>query len=245
MSSTAPRPVALITGAARRVGRAIALELARGGHDVVIHYRASAQEARQAAGEIRGLGAAAWVVQADLQDPAAPRAIIDQTMAEAGRLDVLVNNASIFEKMALVDFDHRRWHDTLQINLAAPIQLCQHAAPHLAQRRGCIVNLCDINSQLRTSKDYLAYGPSKAGLDYCTRALARMLAPEVRVNGVAPGIAEFPEYYSPELRERLIRQVPLQQAGTPEDMARTVRFLVESRYITGQIINVDGGRSIA
>jgi len=133
----------------------------------------------------------------------------------------------------------------MQINLAAPIQLCgEVAAVMRRQGGGCIVNLCDI-SVLRPWKGHLAYGPGKAGLDYVTRALARALAPDIRVNGVAPGIAAFPEDYAQELRDKLTARVPLERAGTPEDVARAVRFLVQSDYITGQILNVDGGRSIA
>ena len=179
------------------------------------------------------------------QDPQTPARIVAGAFEQAGRIDVLINNASVFGKMPLEEFDVKKWHDTMQINLAAPIQLCQQVAPAMRARGGgCIVNFCDARSD-RPSKHYLAYGPSKAGLDYATRALARALAPEIRVNGVAPGIAVFPEDYSRELRDKLISEVPLRREGTPEAMAGAVRFLVEADYITGQIINVDGGWSVA
>jgi pteridine reductase len=237
------RPAALITGAARRVGRAVAVHLARAGHDIIIHYNRSEAPAREAAGEIEALGRRAHLVQGDLALPSEPQRIVAAALQAAGRLDALVNNASVFEPMALEEFDVESWHKTMHINLAAPILLIRHAAAALAAAGGCVVNFCDICTN-RPWKNYLAYGPSKAGLDYVTKALARALAPDVRVNGVAPGIALFPESYSAELRGRLVDKVPLKRPGTPEDMARAVCFLVESRYITGQIINVDGGRSI-
>ena len=187
----------------------------------------------------------AWLVRGSLRTPQAPAQIIAETLEQAGRIDVLVNNASVFEKMPLEQFDVKKWHDTMQINLAAPLQLCRQAAPVMRkQGGGSIINFCDARIG-RPSKHYLAYGTSKAGLDYATKALARALAPEIRVNGVAPGIAVFPEDYSPELRAQLVSEVPLRCAGTPEAMAGAVRFLVEADYITGQIINVDGGWSIA
>ncbi len=245
MATSDGRPVALITGAARRVGRAVALELARAGHDIVVHFNHSAADAEQTATMVTEQGARAILVRGALQNPQAPGRIISEALEHTGRIDVLVNNASIFEKMSLGDFDAKKWHECVQVNLAAPIQLCQHVAPLMRQQGGgCIINFCDARSA-RPSRHYLAYGPSKAGLDYATKALARALAPEIRVNGVAPGVAIFPESYSKKLRAKLISEVPLRREGTPEDMARAVRFLVESEYITGQIINVDGGWSVA
>ncbi len=245
MTKTNGRPVALITGAGRRIGRAVAVELATAGHDIVIHFNHSVEEAERTAAMVAECGAHAALVRGGLQDPQAPARIMAESIEQCGRIDVLVNNASIFEKMPLEDFDARKWHDTMQINLAAPIQMCQQVAPLMREQGGgCIVNLCDARGS-RPSKHYLAYGPSKAGLDYATKALARALAPEIRVNGVAPGIAVFPEDYSPELRAKLVSEVPLQREGSPEAMAGAVRFLVESDYITGQILNVDGGWSVA
>ncbi len=245
MVPTAPRPVALITGAARRVGRAVALALAGSGHDVVLHYHRSKSAAEATADELRQHHAEVWTVSADLADPEAPDHLIGQAVRCAQRLDVLVNNAAGFEKCPLEQLDQRRWDACLQVNLAAAVQLCRHAAPVMRRGGGgCIVNFCDIMTH-RPQKDYLAYGVSKAGLDYATRALALELAPDIRVNGVAPGIAVFPETYSEILRQRLIARVPLGRAGTPADMGRAVRFLVESPYVTGQVVSVDGGRGLA
>ncbi len=245
MTTTSDTPVALITGAGRRVGRAVAVELARAGYDIVIHYNHSADDAERTAAMVGEQGRRAWRVSGGLQNPQMPARIVAEALEQAGRIDVLINNASVFGKMPLEEFDVKKWHDTMQINLAAPIQLCQQVAPAMRARGGgCIVNFCDARSD-RPSKHYLAYGPSKAGLDYATRALARALAPEIRVTGVAPGIAVFPEDYSRELRAKLVSEVPLRREGTPEAMAGAVRFLVEADYITGQIINVDGGWSVA
>lgn len=240
--------VALVTGGARRVGRAIVLELARAGCDVLVHFDRSREEAETAAGEVHAMGRRALCVSGALEERASWKAIVEQAAGEFGRLDVLVNNASAFEAEApdkLEAFDPDRWERMLRVNLLAPMGLCHHAAPHLAANgAGRIVNLLDIAAD-RPWSTHLAYVSSKAALAAMTRALAKALAPGVSVNGVAPGIAVFPETYEEALRRTLVDRVPLKRAGTPEDIARTVRFLVESGdYITGQIVNVDGGRSL-
>ncbi|MCG3137438.1 MAG: 3-oxoacyl-[acyl-carrier-protein] reductase FabG [Phycisphaerae bacterium] len=244
MDQTSPASnasVALVTGAAKRIGRAVALELARAGFNVVIHYHHSLDEAHATAAAIQQSGHSAWLVSADLNDATAAGQILQFVQQQAGRLDVLVNNAAEFTPMSLDNFDAARWQQTQQINLVTPLALCQAAAPLLRQQRGVIINFLDIAID-RPWKNYLAYGASKAGLEYLTRALARALAPEIRVNGVAPGITVFPDDYSDEQRRQLTSPVPLQRPGTPEEMAHAVRFLVEAPYITGQIIRVDGGR---
>ena len=240
--------VALVTGGARRVGRAIVLELARAGCDVVVHLGRSQDDADSVVDEIRAMGRGAVSVSAPLEEPAAWKAIVDRAIGAFGRLDVLVNNASAFLTDApdtLEAFDPQLWERMLRVNLLAPMGLCHHAAPHLsANGNGRIVNLLDIAVE-RPWSTHLAYVASKAALASMTRALAKALAPRVCVNGVSPGIAIFPEAYDEELRRELVEKVPLKRAGTPEDIARTVRFLVESGdYITGQIVNVDGGRSL-
>jgi len=238
----------LVTGGARRVGRAIALELAGAGCEVVVHCHKSRTDADAVAQRIRAMGRKAEVIEGDLSDPQEWPTLIDRTVAALGRLDVLVNNASLFLTEAgddLAAFDVERWDAMFRVNLTAPVGLCHHAAPHLAAHGdGCVVNLCDISVE-RPWPGHLSYAASKAGLTAMTRALARALAPKVRVNGVAPGIAIFPRSYSQELRDTLVDRVPLKREGTPEDVARAVRFLCESGvYVTGQIINIDGGRSV-
>lgn len=239
--------VALVTGAAKRVGRAVALELAGAGAGIVVHYGRSQQAAEATADDIRHLGVPAATVQGDLADPAAWPRIVAEAVAALARLDILVNNASSFpadDSDTLEAFDADRWAHMLQINLTAPAGLVHAARVHLAASgEGCVINFCDIAAE-RPWSDHLAYCASKAGLVALTKSLARALAPDVRVNGISPGIAIFPESYDDALRSKLIARVPLQRAGKPEDMARTARFLaVDAPFITGQIIHVDGGRS--
>ena len=241
--------VALVTGGARRVGRAIVLELARGGCDVAIHYRGSASPARQLASLVEDRGRRAVTVAGDLSKPEDWPSIIQRTVDDLGRLDILVNNASQFLTPVpdtVGDFEVEQWEQMLRVNLVAPMALAHHGQPHLhAHGQGKIINLVDISAD-RPWPDHLAYCSSKAALAALTRGLARALAPAVQVNGIAPGIAVFPESHPEKLRESLIKQVPLQRAGTPEEVARLVRFIAESAdFMTGQIIHLDGGRSIA
>ena len=234
----------LVTGAARRVGRAIAWRLAQAGADLAIHYRNSKDEAAALNDRITAAGRRSCLIRGDLADRNGPQQIIAATADALGGLDVLVNNASVFSAMALDQFDADAWDRTMQVNVTAVAALCHHARPLLeATGCGCIVNLCDIAAD-RPWPGYLAYCVSKAGLVCLTKALARELAPKVRVNGLSPGIAVFPEDYDVARREKLIAKVPLGRAGTPEDVAEAVQFLVSNDYITGQIIRLDGGRSL-
>lgn len=239
--------VVLITGAARRVGRAVALELAGGGCDVAIHYRSSKEDAEALVEIVRQFGRRAIAIQGDLTDSAQRSKIVAQTVEALGSLDVLVNNASVFlteQPDTIDDFNANLWEEMLRINLIAPAGLVHDARPHLQARGvGRIINLCDIAAD-RPYPEHLAYCCAKAGLVALTKALARALAPSITVNGVSPGIALFPESYDDHRRESLVARVPLRRAGTPEDIAKAVRFLAESGdYMTGQIITVDGGRS--
>ena len=274
---------ALVTGGAKRVGRAIVLELARAGCDLAVHYRSSHSEAEETATAVSALGRRAVLIQGDLNDASAWPAIIERAVARLGRLDILVNNASLFDPAAAVaaesadasadsfqplpepqaecnpgapgaratpqspmtNFDSAEWDRMLRVNTVAPAALAHYARPHLsAHGSGRIINLCDISAD-RPWPDYLAYCASKAALLSLTKGLARAFAPTITVNAVSPGIAVFPDEYPAALREKLVARVPLAREGTPEEIARLVRFLVESGdYITGQIISIDGGRSI-
>jgi len=208
----------LVTGGARRVGRAIALELARCGCDVALHHYRSEREAEALAAEIGGIPRRCQLIHADLADPASWSAIVQHCVASLGSLDILINNASIYEAMALADFNLDDWDRTFRINVTAVIALCHHAAPHLAKNgRGRIVNIADIAAD-RPWPSHLAYCASKAALANLTKSLAKALAPDVQVNAVAPGIAIFPEYYDEEIKARLVAKVPLQRPGTPEDI---------------------------
>ncbi len=237
---------ALITGAARRIGATIARTLHAQGVSVAIHYRGSAHAAEQLVAELNGERPdSALAVQADLLEPSAPQALVDAVVSHAGRLDILVNNASSFYPTALGSITQDQWDDLIGTNLKAPLFLCQAALPQLRANHGVIVNLADIHA-LRPLRHHPLYVAAKAGLIALTRALARDLAPEIRVNAVAPGAVLWPDEGLPEQTQQVIvRQVPLKRPGEPADVAACVLFLVrDAPYVTGQIIAVDGGRSV-
>lgn len=240
------RRVALVTGGARRIGRAIALDLADFGCDVAVHCHTSRAEAGETAEMIRGRGRRAVVLEADLKDPEATAALARQTAEALGGLDILVNNASSFERMTLEAFSLAEWNATLAVNLTAPMVLAQAAWPYLrADHAGRIVNLLDIAAD-RPWPDYLAYCVSKAALANLTTALAKAMAPDVHVNGVAPGAALSAKGADAENLKAITRRIPALRVGTVEEIAAVVRFMVSgATYMTGTILNVDGGRGIA
>ena len=236
----------LITGAAKRVGRSIARELHEAGANVVVHYRAAADTARLLVGEMNAARAgSALCLQADLLDCGALSALVEQAVAHFGRLDALVNNASSFFATPLGAIDEAAWTDLVGSNFKAPLFLTQAAAPHLRQARGAVVNITDIHAE-RPLAGYPLYCAAKAGLLGLTRALAVELAPEVRVNAVAPGPILWPDdaVFDEAARARIVDHTLLKHAGSPQDIARAVRFLFnDAPYVTGQVINVDGGRT--
>ena len=240
-------PTILITGAARRVGAAIARTLHASGANVVLHYRSSRAEAERLAATLNATRAnSALAVAANLGDISAISAFVAQTVQHFGRLDGLVNNASSFFKTPIGNIDEVAWQQLIDSNLKGPLFLAQAAAPHLARQGGTIVNITDIHSE-RPLKGYAVYSSAKAGLVGLTRALAIDLAPQVRVNAVAPGAIVWPEddSFSAAERAAIISRTPLQRVGSEDDIARTVKFLIfDAPFITGQVINVDGGRSI-
>lgn len=239
-------PVILVTGAARRVGAAIARELHAQGGRIALHYRRSADEAAALAAELNAVRPdSAAIAGADLGQDGGPEALAAAVLDRFGRLDGLVNNASSFFATPLGSIDPAAWSDLIGSNLKGPLFLTQALAPALRATRGAVVNIVDIHAE-RPLRNYAVYCAAKAGLAGLTRALALELAPAVRVNGVSPGPIEWPEddQFSAAERERVVRHTLLQREGNPGDIARTVRFLLfDAAYVTGQILAVDGGRS--
>jgi len=238
----------LVTGGAKRVGAAISRHLHAAGANLVLHYRTSAREAQDLRDELNALRPdSVAACQADLLDLAALRSLAGQAIERFGRLDALVNNASSFYATPLAEVDERQWHDLLGTNLRAPLFLAQAAADELRRRHGCIVNIVDIHAE-RPMHGHLLYSVAKSGLTALTRALAQEMAPQVRVNAVAPGVIMWPEnadWLDEEQRRRIVAHTLLKREGEPDDIARTVRFLIQDApYVTGQVIAVDGGRSI-
>lgn len=237
---------ALVTGAARRIGAAIAGALHGQGADVAIHYRGSESDAAGlAAGMNRSRPDSARIFGADLVQAGAPPALIDAVTGWSGRLDILVNNASSFYPTPFGSITEDQWLDLVGSNLKAPLFLSQAAVPHLRSSHGNIVNIIDIHAK-RPLRNHSVYVSAKAGLHMLTRALARELAPDVRVNGVAPGAIAWPEQDMPEaVKEKIIGEIPLGRTGNPVDIANCVLFLVrDASYTTGQVITIDGGRSL-
>jgi pteridine reductase len=239
--------VVLITGAARRVGAAVARCLHSEGARLMLHYRKSEREAQQLQAALNAVRPeSAALLQADLLDAAGLPEIVRNTVSRFGRLDVLVNNASTFHATPLGTITFEDWDSLVGTNLKAPLFLSQAAAPHLRKVGGCIVNITDIHAE-RPLKNYMVYSIAKAALSGLTRSLARELGPDVRVNGIAPGPVLWPEdgSFDELTRQRVISHTLLRRAGEPEDVARAVLYLIaDAPYVTGQIIAVDGGRSI-
>jgi pteridine reductase len=238
----------LITGGARRVGAAISRRLHGAGANLVVHYRSSAADARALKDELtRARANSVVLVQGDLLKPAHLTGLIKDAMKAYGRLDALVNNASSFYATPIGEITEQAWDDLMGTNLKAPLFLSQAAARELKKNHGAIVNIVDIHAEF-PMKSYVVYNIAKGALAALTRSLARELGPEVRVNGVAPGTIIWPddEAWKDELaRQRIMNQTALKRIGEPEDIARAVEFLLTSApYVTGQVLAVDGGRSV-
>lgn len=235
--------VALVTGGAVRVGRAISLALAGEGMRVVVHYNSSRGPADELVDEIRAKGGEAVAIGGDLSKLDAVRRVADGAKAAFGGIDVLVNSASVFPAERLEEADEALWEHTMAVNLRAPFFLIQHLAPTLRERRGCIVNLCDL-AGMQPWAAYAVHAVSKAGLIHLTKVAARSLAPEVRVNGIAPGAVLPPESMGETELAALARSTPLQRLGSPGDVVKALLYLVHADYVTGEIAVVDGGRTL-
>ena len=241
-----PSPkVALITGAAKRVGRAIALKLANEGFDIAFTYNGSESQAHDLEQQITQIGRQSLAIQSDFTNPRTASDHVFATFTAAfNRLDVLINNASLYQPSSLHDATDEQIHNLFAIHFHTPFLLARRFENLLRQSRGHIVNMVDLLAD-RPWPQLLAYCASKGALATLTRGLARALAPDITVNGISPGVVEWPDDYPESEREKYLQRVPLARAGTPEDVANLVRFLVtDGSYITGQIIPLDGGRSI-
>ncbi len=238
----------LVTGGAKRVGAAIVRHLHAAGANVAIHCHGSLYDAMALRAELNEKRAdSAHMVQADLLDIATMPRMIEETLKQFGHLDAVVNNASSFYPTPLDKMSELQWNDLLGTNMKAPLFLAQAAMSELRRRHGCIVNIIDIHADF-PMQGHLLYSVAKSGLAALTRALAQELAPQIRVNGISPGVNLWPEneaWQDEEQRRKIISHTLLKREGEPDDIARTVKFLIaDAPYITGQVIAVDGGRSI-
>lgn len=237
---------ALVTGAARRIGAVISTALHEAGANVAVHYLNSGEDAEQLASQLNQTRSnSALAVQGDLKNTANLEQMIDQLTKRTGGLDILVNNASSFYPTPLESTTEEHWDDLLGTNLKAPLFLSKISLPYLKKNNGVIINIVDVHAQ-RPLKNHSVYGSAKAGLAMLTRSLAKDLGPDVRVNGVSPGAILWPESgISERVKKNILGQVPLGRPGAPADIAAAVVFLVrDAPYVTGEIIAVDGGRSV-
>ncbi len=236
--------VALVTGSARRIGREIARDLAGAGADIALHHHSSSEAAGEAADEFRALGVRAELFSADLSRPAEIAALLAAVDEAFGRLDILVNNASLFEQKPVLEITPDDWDRVIDVNLRAPF-FCSQGAARLMKRGagGVIVNIADV-AAVQPWPGYATHSISKSALLMMTRVLARALAPDVRVNAIAPGPVLPPDGADSVERERLAGLTALRRVGTPQDVSRAVLFLIESDYMTGETIVVDGGKTL-
>lgn len=234
--------VALVTGAGRRIGAAIAESLGAERMRVAVHYRSSKSEALETKARVERAGGEAWCVPADLAQGAEPQRLIDDVVAHFGSLDVLVNSAASMERTPFGKTTVEDWDRIHAVNCRAVYFLCQAAAPHMVSG-GAIVNMADL-AAFETWPGYIPHGVSKSSVVYITEALARVLAPTIRVNAIAPGVVLMPAGWDVAVADRLAATTPLKHHGSPEDVTRAVLYLLKSDYVTGEILHVDGGRRI-
>jgi len=235
--------VALVTGGARRVGRALALALADGGARIAIHHHESPADAASLIDQLSARGIEAVAFQYDLREADAPDRLVADVVDHFGTLDILVNSAAVMVRSPLEDITFDQWDDTFALNLRAPFFCARAAERAMGERGGVIVNLADL-AGIEAWPAYAAHGISKAGVIHMTRVLARILAPRVRVNAIAPGAVLLPESWSADDTAHLERTTPLHRLGSPNDVAQAMLYLIEADYVTGDLIVVDGGRHI-
>jgi len=235
---------ALVTGAGKRIGQAIAIGLAQAGCDVAVHYHGSARGAEETARAVRGAGRRAELLQADLSDATASRGLADQAARALQRLDIVINSSGVMVRQPVETVTPESWDATLDLNLRAMFFVSQGAIPHLRRAKGKIVNMADI-AGMEPWPAYVPHCVSKAGVVMLTKALARALAPDIAVNAVAPGAVLLPEGWDEKAREHIRETTPLARLGDPADVVAAVRFLLAGTdYVTGTVLVVDGGRLI-
>jgi pteridine reductase len=236
--------VVLVTGGAHRLGRAISLAFGQAGANVVVHYNHSAEQAQVVVHDLEALGVQSTAVAGDLSRIAEVERVVDAAAARWGRLDVLVNNAGIWGRTPIGTVTEERWGELIDTNLRSAFFAAQRAAPALRAAGGAIVNIADVGA-LRPWLNHTPYLVSKGGIITLTEALAKDLAPEVRVNAVAPGAVLLPDDWTPEQVEHSTGNVPLKRLGNPEDVAQAVLYLAQADYVTGVVLPVDGGRRLS
>ncbi len=237
--------VVLITGSAKRIGAAIAQYLHRSGMDVILHYHHSKDEVEKLKQDLNSIRAnSAFSVQGDLQDETCYSDIIKQGIGFKSRLDVLINNASVFYSTPLGNVNFQQWHELMDVNLKAPLFLIKEASSEIRKQNGCIINIVDIHGN-KALKDFPIYCTSKAALIMLTKSMARELAPEIRVNAIAPGAISWPEEMTEDEKAKILKQILLKRKGHENDIARAAMFLIkDAEYMTGQVLTIDGGRSL-
>ena len=244
MDNPQPQRVALVTGGAVRLGRALSLGLARAGYDLLVTYRSSAGPARELADTVAALGRRCELVSADLAEVRGGEAVAAAARRTFGRVDLLVNSAASFDAGRLLDVDAERWDAVMALNVRAPHLLVRAVVDLLRRPSGSVVNIADL-SAFQPWTEYPHHAVSKAALVQLTRVQARALAPEIRVNAVAPGAVLPPDSYSDDRQRTLAAATPLRRLGSPDDVVAAVLYLASADFVTGQVIAVDGGRLLA
>lgn len=235
--------VALVTGGAHRVGRALSTALANAGMRLAIDYKSSSAEADSLVRELTAAGRECRAYQYDLTRPDSPASIIADVTRDFGGIDVLVNSAAVMRRTPMDDVTVNEWDEIFALNLRAPFFLSQAAHPWLKKAHGCIVNLADL-AAYETWPEYIPHGISKAGIVQMTRAMARVFAPEVRVNAIAPGAVLLPDGWSEDTRTHFATTTPLKRIGSPDDVVEAMLYLIRAEYVTGDTLLVDGGRHV-
>ena len=242
MSADSRRPVALVTGAAHRVGKALAVGLAENGYDIALHFHSSEARVEGAVSEIARAGGRATLFQADLSTGDAPAQLVRDVVESFGRLDLVVNSAAVMVRMPVGEITAEGWDAVMNLNLRAPFFIAQEAARHLPDGAS-IINIADL-AAFETWPGYVPHGVSKSGVVYLTRALARVLAPRIRVNAIAPGTVLLPEGFDAGDAKHLTETTPLRRDGSPDDVVQAMLYLLKATYVTGETIIVDGGRHV-